>query len=99
MKLGNKIFLVFFLSITLFELSLAEQKITISPLINVDDIKPSYEEQDEKNDKIKLNQSLKERKNIKKLESSQAILIGLDKITAKSSELVVNLNENKIFGH
>ena len=98
MKLGNKIFLVFFLSITLFELSLAEQKITISPLINVDDIKPSYEEQDEKNDKIKLNQSLKERKNIKKLESSQAILIGLDKITAKSSELVVNLNENKIFG-
>ena len=98
MKLGNKFFLVFFLSITLFELSLAEQKITISPLINVDDIKPSFEEQDEKNDNIKLNQSLKERKNIKKLESSQAILIGLDKITAKSSELVVNLNENKIFG-
>ena len=32
------------------------------------------------------------------LKSSQAILIGLDKITAKSSELVVNLNENKTFG-
>ena len=43
-------------------------------------------------------QSLKEKKNVKKLESSQAILIGLDKITAKSSELVINLNENKILG-
>ena len=37
-------------------------------------------------------------KNVKKLKSSQAILIGLDKITAKSSELIVNLNENKKFG-
>jgi hypothetical protein len=43
-------------------------------------------------------QNLKEKKNVKKLKSSQAILIGLDKITAKSSELVVNLNENKTFG-
>jgi len=41
---------------------------------------------------------LREKKDVKKLESSQAILIGLDKITAKSSELVVNLNENKKFG-
>ena len=98
MKLGNKIFLAFFLSSALFEFSIAEQKITTSPLINIDDIKPSFEEQDEKNDKTNLNQSLKERKNSNKLKSSQAVLIGLDKITAKSSELVVNLNENKIFG-
>ena len=98
MKLGNKIFLVFFLSITLFELSIAEQKIITSPLFNIEDIKPSFEEQDEKNDKINLNQSLKERKNSKKIKSSQAILIGLDKITAKSLELVVNINEDKIFG-
>ena len=32
------------------------------------------------------------------MNSSQAILVGLDKITAKSSELVVNLNERKKFG-
>ena len=25
-------------------------------------------------------------------------MIGLDKITAKSSEFIVNLNENKLFG-
>ena len=80
------------------EVSFAEQKITTSPLINIDDIKPSFEEIDAKNDSINSRQSLKEKKNIKKLKSSQAILIGLDKITAKSSELVVNLNENKTFG-
>ena len=98
MNRGNKVFLVFLLSITLFELSIADQKITSSPLINIDDIQPSFEELDEKNDKIKLNQSLKEKKISKKLKPSQAVLIGLDKITAKSSELVVNLNEDKIFG-
>ena len=80
------------------EVSFAEQKITSSPLINIDDIKPSFEELDEKNENINSMQSLKEKKNVKKLKSSQAILIGLDKITAKSSELVVNLNENKTFG-
>ncbi|MAC44589.1 MAG: hypothetical protein CMJ00_00225 [Pelagibacteraceae bacterium] len=98
MKLGNKIFLIFFLSMISMEVSFAEQKITTSPLINIDDIKPSFEEIDAKNDSINSRQSLKEKKNIKKLKSSQAILIGLDKITAKSSELVVNLNENKTFG-
>ena len=98
MKLGNKFFLAFFLSIISFVVSFAEQRITTSPLINIDDIKPSFEESDEKNDIINSKQNLKEKKNIKNLKSSQAILIGLDKITAKSSELVVNLNEGKTFG-
>ena len=98
MKLGSKIFLIFFLNMTLFKTSIAEQKITTSPLINIDDIKPSFEELDEKNDNINPNKILKEKKNIKELKSSQALLIGLDKITAKSSELIVNLNENKTFG-
>lgn len=98
MKLGNKIFSIFFLGIIFIEVSFAEEKVKLSPLINIDDIKPSFEELDEKNDNINSRQSLKEKKDLKKLESSQAILIGLDKITAKSSELVVNLNENKKFG-
>ena len=98
MKLGNKIFFIFFLGIILIEVSFAEQKVTSSPLINIDDIKPSYEELDEKNDNINSSKIFKEKKNEKKLKSSQAILIGLDKITAKSSELVINLNENKTFG-
>ena len=95
MRLGNKIFLTFFLSIISFEVSFAEQKITTTPLINIDDIKPSFEELDEKNDIIGSKQNLKEKKNTKNLKSSQAILIGLDKITAKTSELIVNLNEDR----
>ena len=98
MKLGNKILSIFFLAMISFEISFAEQKVTSSPLINIDDIKPSYEELDEKNDNINSSKIFKEKKNEKKLKSSQAILIGLDKITAKSSELVINLNENKTFG-
>ena len=98
MKLGNKIFSIFFFSIILLETSLAEQKIITSPLINIDDIKPSFEELDEKNDNINPKQSLKAKKNKKMLKSSQAVLIGLDKITAKSTELIVNLNESKAFG-
>ena len=99
MKLGNKIFSIFFLlGMISIKASFAEQKIILSPLMNIDDIKPSFEELDEKNENINSMQNLKEKKNVKKLNSSQAILIGLDKITAKSSELVVNLNENKTFG-
>ena len=99
MKLGNKIFLVFFLYVIFLKTSLAEQKITTSPLINVDQIKPSFETLDEKNDDVSTNQNLRvKKKNFERLKSSQAILIGLDKITAKSSELVVNLNELKKFG-
>ena len=98
MKLGNKIFSIFFFSIILLETSLAEQKIITSPLINIVDIKPSFEELDEKNDNINPKQSLKAKKNKKMLKSSQAVLIGLDKITAKSTELIVNLNESKAFG-
>ena len=98
MKLGNKIFSIFFFSIISLESSFAEQKIVTSPLMNIDEIKPSFEELDDNNKNINPKQSLKEKKNVKKLKSSQAVLIGLDKITAKSTELIVNLNESKVFG-
>tara|TARA_A100001015_G_scaffold6101_1_gene7696 strand:+ start:302 stop:802 length:501 start_codon:yes stop_codon:yes gene_type:complete len=97
MKLGNKIYFVFILFFLTLNFSIAEEKIKTTPLINVEKIKPSFEELNEESDSISSNQNLKEKKIIR-LKSSQAILIGLDKITAKSSELVVNLNESKIFG-
>ena len=97
MKLGNRIFLITILCNLLFNPSSAEDKITTSPLINVEKIKPSFESLEEENENISV-QDLKEKKNNISLKSLQAILIGLDKITAKSSELVVNLNESKKFG-
>jgi hypothetical protein len=77
---------------------MSEDKITTSPLINLDQIKPSFEELSDENEKNSTFKNLKEKKNSTNLQSSQAKLIWLDKITAKSLELVVNLNESKKFG-
>jgi|TARA_B100001057_G_C22285492_1_gene732460 hypothetical protein len=96
MKLGNKFFFIIFF----FYLNslVAEEKITTTPLINVEEITPSFEELEEESENVSSNQNLKEKKKITALNSSQAILIGLDKITAKSSELIINLNEIRQFG-
>jgi len=98
MKLGNRVILIFILFYFSLNFLNSEEKITTTPLINVEKITPSFEEIIEENENIYSNQSLKEKKNNTLLKSSQAILIGLDKITAKSSELIINLNESKQFG-
>ena len=98
MKLGNKIYKIIILFFLFLSFSNADEKITTSPLINIDEIKPSFEELVDENESISLNQNLKKKTNIKNLKPSQAILIGLDKITAKSSELIVKLDEVKQFG-
>ncbi len=97
MNPGSKIYLYLFIFFISINFSKAEEKIITSPLINVDEIKPSFEDLVEENENISTDQNLR-KKNNPNLKSSQAILIGLDKITAKSSELVVNLNESKKFG-
>ncbi len=101
MKLGSKkvslfIFIIYFLiQNNLF----ANEKITTSPLLNIEEIKPSFEESDEKKEVIDTNKEIKNKKRFNlKSNSSHAVLIGLDKITAKSSEIVVNINEIKKFG-
>ena len=98
MILGNKISLVFFLFLILPNFSKSEEKITTSPLFNIEKIKPSFEELDEKIEGNASEKRLKEKKKFQNLKSSQAILIGLDKITAKSSEIIVDLNQTKKFG-
>jgi len=98
MKLGNKLILVLFLSLIYTNYLKGEQKIITTPLLNIDKIKPSFEEIDEKYENLNTSNDLRKKKENEKLKSSQAILIGLDKITAKSSKLIVNLNETKNFG-
>ncbi len=97
MKLGNKAFLILLFYIFFTNLLFSEEKIVTAPLINIDEIKPSFEELDDQ-ENFSINENLKEKKNVKSLKSFQAVLIGLDKITAKSSELTINLNEIKKFG-
>ena len=82
----------------LSSISFAEDKIISTSLLNMEKLKPSFEELEEEVEKANTKQNLKEKKKNLELKSSQAILIGLDKITAKSSEFVVDLNESKKFG-
>ena len=97
MKLGSKILLILIFIFSNF--GLAENIITSTPLINVDKIKPSFEETIDDNENLTIKRDLKEKKkSIKSQKTSHAILIGLDKITAKSSKFEVNLNEIKKFG-
>jgi len=100
MKLGNK-YNLFLVLIFLFsyEISFTDDKITSSPLINLEKIKPSF---DELNDEVELSlpgQNIKKKKKYNNSSNfSHVVLIGLDKITAKSSHLIINLNEIKKFG-
>ena len=100
MKPGDKIrhiiLIIFFsYSFTAF----AENTITSSPLINLSEIKPSFEDVDDRKNVLSNNKKLKKKKKQDNFSnSSHAILIGLDKITAKSSKIKVNINEVKKYG-
>jgi hypothetical protein len=99
MKPGSKFFFSLLFIFLSNNFSFAEDKIISSPLINLEEIKPSFEDINEENESTTSPQNIKkkEKKN-KSLKSAHAILIGLDKITAKSSELIINLDEVKLFG-
>ncbi len=101
MKPGNKLtffFIIFYLKIGMISV-FAEDKIISTPLLNIEEIKPSFEVYDEKNEDLTMMQNLKNKKKKSDLKDlPHAILIGLDKITAKSSEIKVNFDEIKKFG-
>tara|TARA_B100001093_G_C26719044_1_gene966985 strand:+ start:784 stop:1296 length:513 start_codon:yes stop_codon:yes gene_type:complete len=101
MILGNNKKIIFFIIIfSFYNLILkAEDKILSSPLINLDELKPSFEEIEESNEiKTGSEEIMYKKKNLPTTKSFSAKLIGLDKITAKTSEITINLGESKKFG-
>ena len=64
MKLGNKFCITFVFYLTLVNLSFAENRITTSPLINIEKIKPSFEQIEKENENTFSNQR---NMNLKKL--------------------------------
>ena len=100
MKLGNsKFILSIFLFFFCYPLLFAEDKILSAPLINLNELKPSFEEIDNSMDDISGNDSIKDKKEILPKNSiSSAKFIGLDKITAKTLDITINLGETKKFG-
>ena len=97
MKLG-RISIILFLFFLNSSVGSAQDEIISSPLINLEEIKPSFEEFDEEKETNSNNLNLKSKKNNRNLRPSQATLIWLDKITAKSSEVIIDLNKSKKIG-
>jgi len=94
-KLILSIFLLFFYSFP----SQSEDKILSSPLINLKKLKPSFEGIDNStNDTTDVNKIKNRIEILPKNNTLSAKLIGLDKITAKTLEITVNLGEIKKFG-
>ena len=105
MKLGNfKFFcLLFILTNTVFVL--AEDKIESVPLINLEELPPTFEEDKTELEKIKdknitLNKSDDISSEPKSLKDDKVYinLTALDKITAKTSSIKLAIGDKKIFG-
>ena len=101
MKPG-KICFFFFLFVVNFFLPLnTADKIISIPLVNLENLEPSFEKEDVKNKNI-LNEeklTLKEKKIINtKNKTTKVNIIALDKITAKTSTINLLLGETKKFG-
>ena len=79
----------------------AEDKILSAPIVNLEDLKPSYENTDLDNSENEQVETiiLKEKNNNPSKSNTVTVnIMGLDKITAKTSEINIMLGETKKFG-
>ena len=107
MRLGNykNIFLVFVLILTNTFFVFAEDEIETVPLINLEELSPTFEEDKDELEKIEeknivLNQSDDDLDSTKPVKNDTIYinLKALDKITAKTSSIRVAVGEKKFFG-
>ncbi len=101
MRLGkiSYLFFVIFLFINFY--LKAEDKISTVPLINLENLEPSYEEVENDSTVDEINQDYKIKKKNKKITGNKnrsVNILGLDKITAKTTEIRIKLGETKKFG-
>jgi hypothetical protein len=101
MILGKTKFFFFLFLLNFSNIIFAEDKISTIPLINLENLKPSFEKEDTENKNILNNEdiNLKEKKITKiKTIKTRVNIMALDKITAKTSNLNILLGETKKFG-
>ena len=101
MKLGKiKLFYIIFIFSIFFTLN-ADEKILSAPIINLENLEPSYENlENEKENTTNSNTKIKKRNIIgEKSDNFNFVnLIGLDKITAKTIPIKIKLGETAKFG-
>tara|TARA_B110000495_G_C22632552_1_gene376147 strand:+ start:47 stop:559 length:513 start_codon:yes stop_codon:yes gene_type:complete len=98
---GKIKFIVFLFILNFFTISFSENKVTTIPLVNLENIKPSFEKEDTENENISDNEkiNLKEKKaTVLETKETRVNIIALDKITAKTSDINILLGETKKFG-
>ena len=98
---GKINFIIFFFFLNFFTIAFSEDKITTMPLLNLENLKPSFEKEDTENKNISNSKeiNLKEKKIIEiKTKAIRVNIVALDKITAKTSDLHILLGDTKKFG-
>ena len=108
MKLGNLKKFIFLFTLFFFAITLslfAEDKIESVPLINLEDLSPTFEEDkdelekiDEKNTNLNKSEDIFEESKTQKNEKIYINIKALDKITAKTSSIRLGIGEKKFFG-
>ena len=107
MKLGNfKIFIFIFALLHVNTLPIfSVDKIQSVPLINLEDLLPTFEEDkdelekiDEKNTNLNKSEDILEESKTQKNEKIYINLTALDKITAKTTAIRLGIGEKKFFG-
>ena len=105
MKLGNLKILIIILFFFNIQSVNAVDEIQTVPLINLEELSPTFEEEKDELEKIEsektnLNNSKKIYKEEKSKEDSKVYINirALDKITAKTSEIRLAIGEKKLFG-
>jgi len=90
--------IIFLLSVTNLK---SEEKISSVPLVNLDNLKPSFESIETNEITTDNNETINIKKRKLKNNESSGIfvnLLGLDKITAKTTSVKIKLGETKKFG-
>ena len=107
MKLGNlKIFIIVFAMLNINTLpTFSVDKIESVPIINLEDLSPTFEEDkeelekiDEKNTNLNKIEDISEESKTQKNEKIYINIKALDKITAKTSAIRLAIGEKKFFG-
>ena len=98
---GKINFLVFLFLLHFSSIVFAEDKITTVPLVNLENLKPSFENEDLESSisSEKKSINLKEKKKKEsEIKITRVNIVALDKITAKTSDINLLLGETKKFG-
>jgi len=103
MKLGNFKFFILLFVVLSFTKTSAEEKIQSVPLINLENLSPTFEEGKDELEKIEekeivSNDEESKEANTTKNDKIYINIKALDKITAKTSSIKLAVGEKKLFG-